>query len=159
MILSLSTSAERRQQKHKMDINSCTPYRQGTHKTFKSTENRCTHIGNNPGRHKVRHFQVDGGVFPKGTTPPRCDYLLVNDTAKSSYYIELKGSDIPKAIQQIDRSIEEISLSLPGYKIFRRIVYRTGTHKIDEKAVVKWKAKYAGTVRIAQKQMEENISE
>ena len=119
-----------------IDINACTPYREGTHLSFVSSENQCKHIGKNPGRHAVRQFKVDGEVFPKGATPQRCDYLLLNDTKKTSYYIELKGSDIPKATQQIDSTVAMLSPSLPGYKIFRRIVYKSGTHKIEESSVL-----------------------
>lgn len=142
----------------KIDINTCKPYREGTHRKFISSENQCTHIGKNPGGHSVRQFRVDGEVFPKGTMPQRCDYLLLNDTAKESYYIELKGSDIPKATQQIDSTVDMVCSSLRGYKIFRRIVYQSGTHKIDEDSVVKWKRRYKGLVCIKHRLIEENIS-
>ncbi len=142
----------------KIDINTCKPYREGTHPRFISAENRCTHIGKNPSGHKVRQFKVDGEVFRKGTMPQRCDYLLLNDTARESYYIELKGSDIPKATQQIDDTVDLLCDSLPGYKIFRRIVYKSGTHKIDEDSVIKWKRRHKGSVCIKHERMEENIS-
>lgn len=141
-----------------IDINACKPYREGTHPTFVSSENRCTHIGENPGRHTVRQFKVDGEVFSKGTVPQRCDYLLLNDTVKTSYYIELKGSDIPKATQQIDSTVALLSPSLPGYKIFRRIVYRSGTHGIYESSVEKWKRDNRGTYKIERTQIDERIS-
>lgn len=141
-----------------VDINAQKPYREGTHQTFTSSENRCTHIGKNPGGHSVRQFKVDGEVFPKGTSPQRCDYLLLNDTEKTSYYIELKGSDIPKAVRQIDSTIALIRPSIPDYKIFRRIVYRSSTHKITESSVVKWKLLHKGTVRIERDQIKDKIS-
>jgi len=142
----------------KVDINAYKPFREGTHPTFTSSENGCTHIGENPNRHSVRHFKIDGEVFPKGTAFQRCDYLLLNDTAKTSYYIELKGSDIPKAAQQIDSTVDSLSGSLPGYRIFRRIVYKSGTHKIDESSIVKWKLRYKGSVCIKHGQIKEKIS-
>lgn len=142
----------------KIDINDYRPYREGTHPIFTSSENRCVHIGRNPGAHNVRQFKIDGGVFPNGTIPQRCDYLLLNDSAKESYYVELKGSNIPKATQQIDSTVNVISSSLPGYKIFRRIVYKSGTHKIDEGSVVKWKLRHRGFALIKHDKIEENIS-
>ena len=126
------------------------PFREGTHSEFRSSENRCTHIGKNSDRNQVRQFKVDGEIFKSGTRDPRCDFLLVNDTKKTSYYIELKGSDIPKAIDQIDHSVADLSPSLPGYKVFRRIVYRTGTHKVNEAKVLKWKKQHGPKYALCQ---------
>ena len=39
----------------------------------------------------IRQFKVDGDVVAAGDMSPRCDYLLLNDDAKTSYYIELKA--------------------------------------------------------------------
>ena len=60
------------------------------------------HVGKNKNRHMIRQFKVDGEVVAAGDMSPRCDYLLLNDDAKTSYYIELKGSDLVKAIEQIE---------------------------------------------------------
>lgn len=112
----------------KYSINDYPPYRAGKHSVFTSSENGCTHCGKNTSQCMVRQFKIDGGVFTDGTTP-RCDYLLLNDDRHTSYYIELKGSDLPKAIEQLEHTISMISPSIPDYKVFRRIVYRTGSHK------------------------------
>lgn len=141
-----------------ININACQPHRAGTHGTFTSSEKRCTHIGRNPNGHKVRQFKIDGEVLPAGTAPQRCDYLLLNDTAGVSYYIELKGTDIPKAIQQIESTVELISSSIPKYTKHFRIVYKSGTHKIEESSVVKWKKKHKGAVRIERDRIEDVIS-
>lgn len=78
------------------NINDYKPFRTGQYPVFTSSENGCRHIGNNTKRQYVRHFKVDGEVF-RGPGEERCDYLLLNDEAATSYYIELKGSDLPKA--------------------------------------------------------------
>lgn len=78
------------------NINDYQPFREGNHLVFPSSENGCRHVGNNTKRQYVRHFKVDGEVF-RGPGEERCDYLLLNDEAATSYYIELKGSDLPKA--------------------------------------------------------------
>jgi len=52
----------------------------------------------------------------------KCDYLLLNCERKQSYFIELKGSDINHAIQQIDRSIDMLKNNLPDFAFFARIV-------------------------------------
>lgn len=127
--------------------------REGEYPEFVSSENGCKHIGKNYGNH-IRHYRVDGGIFPSGATPERCDYLLLNDTKKTAYYIELKGSDIPKATKQIDRTVEQLHLSHPNYTIYRRIIYRTGrSHEVNSQEVVRWKAKHgAKTIVITSRQ-------
>lgn len=141
-----------------VDINSFSPHREGKHTEFVSSENRCIHKGKNPSGHFIRQFKIDGDVFQKGSSPKRCDYLLINDTAKTSYYIELKGSDIPMATVQIDSSVSLLSQSLPNYRVFRRIVYKSSTHKTEESSVVKWKLRHKGSVIIKRNMIEENIS-
>lgn len=136
------------------DINEFKPYREGHHTVFTSMENRCTHIGNNINKHMVRQFKVDGDVIKTGQ---RCDYLLLNDETQTSYYIELKGSDLIKAIDQIDTTIGLIAPSIPKYKVQRRIIYRTGTHKIQTRPVLDWKQKYGRAVVIKERLLEESI--
>lgn len=92
------------------------------------------------------HFKVDGEVF-RGPGEERCDYLLLNDEAATSYYIELKGSDLPKAIRQIENTIKLLSPSLPGYAVLRRIVYHTGSHNVHASEVLRWKARYKAVVK------------
>lgn len=131
-----------------MDINAYRPYREGTHAEFVSTENHCTHIGKNPQRKYIRQFMLDGGVFPKGKKPKRCDYLLLNDTDKASYYIELKGSDIRTAIEQIDSTISLIGPSIAEYTTtFRRIIlHRVRTHEIQDNFVIKWRRRHKAVI-------------
>lgn len=139
-----------------VSINDYTPHRAGKHAVFTSSENGCIHQGNNTERCEVRQFKIDGGVLTNGTTP-RCDYLLLNDDRHTSYYIELKGSDLPKAIEQLEHTISRIAPSIPEYKVFRRIVYRTGSHKIRESKVVLWQKKHGSSVQIKARKLEENI--
>ncbi len=127
-------------------LDSTRPFRAGTHTEFVSKENRCKHCGTNPKRHDVRQYQVDGGVFPKGDSPVRCDWLLLNDTEKRAYYIELKGSDIQKATEQIEETIQALSPELPGYTEYRRIIYHTGSHKIQDSRVIRWKRNHTNII-------------
>ena len=65
-------------------------------------------------------YFVDGGLIIAGV---KCDFLLLNCDKKHSYFIELKGSDIIHAIEQIDHSIDTLKSQLAkGSKIFARIV-------------------------------------
>lgn len=131
-----------------IDINQYKPRREGEYLEFTSSENRCTHIGRNPKQDHIRQFKVDGEVLKAGTPEQRCDYLLLNDTRRKAYYIELKGSDIPKAIEQIENTILLLSSSITKYQSFPRIVYRTGSHKIQDSKVLKWRKKYGERAKI-----------
>lgn len=122
------------------NINAYKPYRAGSYPQFSSSENRCTHVAKNPKGKYIRQFQVDGGVFSKGKEPKRCDYLLLDDTDQRSYYIELKGSDVTAAIEQIESTISLIGSSLKNYKIYCRIVYRTATQRLYNSRLIKWKS-------------------
>lgn len=136
------------------NINDYTPFREGKHPVFSSSENGCRHIGNNVSRQYIRHFKVDGEVF-SGSGEERCDYLLLNDEAKTSYYIELKGSDLSKAIRQIENTIKLIAPSLSGYAVFRRIIYHTGSHNVRASDVLRWKAKRSAVIK--EREYSENI--
>lgn len=109
-------------------------------KVIISQENRCRHIAHNVDMDNIRHFKLDGEVIT-GPEEQRCDYLLLNDTKRTAYYIKLKGSDIQKAIEQIKNSERIIKDSLQEYLSFYRIVYRTGTHSVNNHNVIKWKQK------------------
>ena len=125
-----------------MNINDYTPCRSGTYAEFVSSENGCKHIGRNVSGHKIRQFKIDGEVIAKNADTIRCDYLLLNDEAKRAYYIELKGSDLEKAIQQIEATVRMLQDSLTGYATYRRIIYFSGTTDIRGSAVQRWKAKH-----------------
>ena len=141
-----------------MDINTCTPLREGTQPIFKSEENGCVHIGKNVSGHTIRHYKVDNGIIPQNDSQERCDYLLLNDTDKRAYYIELKGSDLEKAIRQIENSIRLLHSGISSYTVFPRIVYYSGTHDIRGSKVTKWKAQYQRRAVIHSRRIEENIS-
>ncbi len=133
------------------------PYRQGAHAMFTSSENGCKHIGKNNDRNNVRQFQVDGGIFSKDDNCTRCDYLLLNDDKETAYYIELKGSDINKAISQIENTISMLHREIVNYAIYRRIVYRTGSHDVRGPQVLRWKKKYGSSIRIESREMTDSI--
>ena len=81
-----------------------------------STEYRCMN-------HSVNHlakYRIDGGLIPDNNA--KCDFLLLNCEQKQSYFIELKGSDIVRAIEQIDRSIDILKDELLDFAFFARIV-------------------------------------
>ena len=62
----------------------------------------------NPTEREVEKIEVDGCVITEGI---RCDWLVrLNDaTSKEEIYVELKGSDVYHAVEQLQASVERLS--------------------------------------------------
>jgi hypothetical protein len=88
----------------------------------------------------LSEYQVDGGLINDSNA--KCDFLLLNCNKKYSFFIELKGSDISRAIDQIDRSIDVLKDNLSGFSIFGRIVLtRVNTPNLDKLKIKKLERK------------------
>lgn len=134
-----------------ININEKEPIKQGRYSSFVSEEKGCKHRADNPSKKEVRQFKIDRGVIPKNEARKRCDYLLLNDTDQRVYYIELKGSTIPGAILQIEKTILDIGPSIPEYEVYCRIIYRNGSHHVRSSETTKWKKKRKGRVIIKER--------
>lgn len=105
------------------------------------------HILLNNSKIPVYQFHIDGDI--ERGTEERCDYIVEAEksTAPQAYIIELKGSDLNKAIGQIERTIQRYYQRLKGYRILPRIViHRTSTHDIQGKKCRDLRRKYPLTV-------------
>jgi len=65
-------------------------------------------------------YWIDGCLIDDDNS--RCDFLLLNCNKEISYFIELKGSDLIKAIEQIDRSIDILHKDFITYSVEARVV-------------------------------------
>lgn len=118
------------------------PVEAGRQSRFVSEENGRKHIGENPNGLKCRRYKVDGNILT-AQDGKKCDFLLVNDDGKDAYFIELKGSEIDAAPEQLKAAIAALKDSLTGYYFFQRIICsKAGTHKIHSSTIIKWKQKY-----------------
>lgn len=88
------------------------------------------HRADNPQRKfDLRHYKLDGVLIQQTTC---CDYLLVNDSRKKAYLIELKGENINDAVDQLEAGEQKCKEELKGYRFFYRIVCsKAKTHKIQ----------------------------
>ena len=102
-----------------------------------SSERGCFHRAINDEKCLVRQFFIDGEVITNDSE--KCDKLVLNDDKRDAYYIELKGSDIRKAINQIANTEKILSDDLKGYTSFYRIIFKSGSHSIHTSEVLKWK--------------------
>lgn len=101
------------------------------------------HKANNVSNSEVTHYQIDGKVIKTGD---RCDYLLMNETSKTAYLIELKGSDLVKAASQLEATENALRSQLVEYQLQYRIVAnKCKTQEIHSSAYrkyqIRWKSR------------------
>lgn len=119
--------------KNYSELLSMPSYCESHQKIIVSEENRVQHRGINNDRNKVRQIKIDGDMWTKGTSTVRADYLLLNEDKKTAYIIELKGSDIEHALEQIKNTDANLSEALSDFQKYWRLVYRTSTKKMKNR--------------------------
>ena len=99
-------------------------------------EHRAT---NSHGKYEVRQYKLDGELVKNKKC---CDFLLLNDSLKKAYFIELKGSNIDEAIPQLESAEVMFRAELSGYIILYRIVCsKVRAHKVNSNNFRKFRAK------------------
>ncbi len=114
------------------------------------------HIAYNPDQaYQVRHYRLDGNIVRQTKC---CDFLLINDTLKNAYFIELKGGNVDEAVPQLERGYGLFHSELAGYQYYFRIVpSRVRTHDIKKTAFRKFKDKWGSHLQYKSIQMEETL--
>ncbi len=87
---------------------------------FSDRRSATTFIYENRNSDSLSKYRIDGCLITDNGA--KCDYLLLNCNKSISYFIELKGSDLIRAVDQIDRSIDLLIDSLTDFTVFARIV-------------------------------------
>jgi hypothetical protein len=83
----------------------CQRYKSDTKIVLQENKSKITFL--NPEQKKILKIRVDGCAI-RGDNTLRCDYALVPDNGVE-IYVELKGSDIPHAIKQLESTINLLS--------------------------------------------------
>ncbi|MBQ9348793.1 MAG: hypothetical protein IJT94_15890 [Oscillibacter sp.] len=130
-------------------------------RTVKSVDNRNPsyyHLGRNPGREKeVRQYRPDGQLVPAGQKPKKCDFLVINDTDRRAYFIELKGSQSNIDVRQMAEAVKLCGDCLKGYRFLYRFAAGTGNGSYS-KAYVEWRDRQPkGTVIVKRGILEEDL--
>lgn len=108
---------------------------------------------NQEGKYAVRQYQLDGDVIRQQKC---CDFLVVNDSLKNAYFIELKGGNIDEAIPQLERGAALCKAELREYAFYYRIVSsKVRTHDIKKNSFRKFKDKYGSRLEYKTGTMEE----
>ncbi|MCU0434511.1 MAG: hypothetical protein MUC87_13745 [Bacteroidia bacterium] len=80
-------------------------------------------------------YKVDGGISKSKNE--KCDYLILKCTTEKpdAYFIELKGNDLLKAVDQITATIDNYKNDLKEHRIYARIVVSRviSTHIYDSR--------------------------
>jgi len=101
-------------------------------------------------------YRIDACVI---TTGRKCDFLLTD--AQKCYLIELKGSDLLSAVEQIDQTLEALLPVISSYVVLRRIVLtRVNTANLRNSKYLKLKKRLenmGGNLKYASQKMEEEI--
>lgn len=105
----------------------------------KDKGSHCEHRANNPVLYTVSQYHIDGDVITGSVD--KCDFLLLNETKRNAYYIELKGSDVIHAIDQVMNTESLLKNQLSSYQSLYRIVYHTGTLGVNSSTINRWKEK------------------
>lgn len=101
----------------------------------RESRNPCKHIAVNKDRSRVVQYQLDGQVFTGHEQ--RCDFLVMNQDKKSAYLIELKGSNVLHAMDQVLSAENLLKEDLVGYSVFYRIIYRSRTQEVRKSRIIR----------------------
>ncbi len=113
------------------------------------------HKAYNRAKAYVTHYRIDGVVI---TTGSRCDFLLMNEETKTAYLIELKGSDLVKAAEQLKATEVALKQELFGYNLQYRIVAnKCRTQEIYSSAYRKYQLCWKGRLMQKTGYIEETI--
>lgn len=121
----------------------------------RDSKNPQYHKGINVNKAHVTHYKIDGVVIRNGN---KCDFLLLNEDVKKAYLIELKGSDLVKAAEQLASTEALLKKELSSYEIYYRIVAnKCKTQEINSSAYRKYQIRWKKKLLQKTGYIEENI--
>ena len=112
----------------------------------------------NPSAKHFNLFKIDGNIVTTATKE-KCDFLLIEFSRNKnkeldckpvhSYFIELKGSNLRKANEQVLQSIKDlypsISTSIPHARIILKRINTLEINSIEEKKLIAYIKQRKGT--------------
>ena len=115
-----------------------------------------THIAYNKDSSLVTHYQVDGVIIKNGS---KCDFILINEEKKIAYLIELKGSDLSWAAEQLEATEQTLSTQLAPYQPlqYRIVANKCRTSEIETATFKKYRKRWKRRLVYRSVKYEENI--
>ena len=118
---------------------------------IKFEENKRKIVFENPSRLSYERVDVDGCTINEGV---RCDKLLLSADEREERYVELKGTDVIHAIDQLEETIKrlgEYTDNRHAYVISTNVAPAINTNR---QAKIKYfKEKYCAELKIQEKQL------
>ena len=103
----------------------------------------------------MTYYKIDGVII---TTGPRCDFVLINESDKIAYLIELKGSKLSDAAHQLEATENTLKNALNPYALRYRIVSsRSKTQQIESADFKKYRERWKNRLVYKTNEIEENI--
>lgn len=159
----------------KNEIPNCNPFGKKCeefcdHRTkivLKDRKGKSQFLVNNPNHYQVCCLLIDGCLI-ESQEEEKTDFLLLkcpekdDDKTSAAYFVELKGSNLIKAVRQINNSLNILLPKLAEYSIINGRIVTTRIDKIDlghteYRALEKRLKKLNGTLDKKSILMEENI--
>lgn len=127
----------------------------------KFEENKKSVVFQNPNGREVICYCVDGGMVDD-TTIEKCDGLFIAlEPLHKAVFIELKGSNIKKAISQIGSTVELYKKDLKDFRQHGRIICSSATPRLHNEPYYMKLAKYfrdnGGSLLVKEKRHVESV--
>ena len=131
--------------------------------TVKVEENNKKYIIKNSLIKNLTVLKIDGGMV-EDSNQQKCDYLILQLEDKISIFVELKGSDVKHAFDQLAETINSMNNTMGNYTAFARVVCSTKQNVPNFNAgpqyvkLIKLLKKYNGNLEIKSITLTEDIA-
>lgn len=127
-------------------------------KNISISENRKKYLLHNDLSNYIAVFHVDGAMV-RDNDKIKCDNLLIDATGMKAIFVELKGTDLAHALQQINQTIDMMRDDIPNCTKYARIVTSNRTNVPNIRANPEYIKLYKkANVKVSANLIEEKIS-
>lgn len=127
-------------------------------KNISISENRKKYLLHNDLSNYIAVFHVDGAMV-QDNDKIKCDNLLIDATGMKAIFVELKGTDLAHALQQINQTIDMMRDDISDCTKYARIVTSNRTNVPNIRANPEYIKLYKkAEVKISANSIEEKIS-
>lgn len=127
-------------------------------KNISISENRKKYLLHNDLSNYIAVFHVDGAMV-QDNDKIKCDNLLIDATGMKAIFVELKGTDLAHALQQINQTIDMMRDDIPDCTKYARIVTSNRTNVPNIRANPEYIKLYKkADVKVSANLIEEKIS-
>lgn len=127
-------------------------------KNISISENRKKYLLHNDLSNYIAVFHVDGAMVQDKNTI-KCDNLVLDTTGMKAIFVELKGTDLAHALQQIKQTIDMMKEDIHNCNKYARIVTSNRTNVPNIRANPEYIKLYKkANVKVSANLIEEKIS-